>query len=215
MPLAQTFESTPPGFGNRSNLVEEPSANITRLLLNASAGNRRAVDQLMPLIYHELRRMAAAQMRHERPGGTLQPTALVHEAYLKLINQRAVSWQNRAHFFAIAAQEMRRILLGHARARHAQKRGGGNLPITLDESIQVTDDHLDDLIALEEALQQLEALDPRQARIVELRFYVDLSVEEIAEVLGIGTATVKREWAMARSWLLRELATRRLTASTA
>jgi RNA polymerase sigma-70 factor, ECF subfamily len=160
---------------------------------------------LAPLVYQELRRLAASQMQRERPGATLQPTALVHEAYLKLINQREVNWQNRAHFFAIAAQEMRRILLGYARARWAQKRGGARAPLTLEEGLVVTDNHTEDLIALEEALETLAHLDPRQARIVELRFYVELSVEEIAAVLGIGTATVKRDWAMARAWLLQQL----------
>jgi RNA polymerase sigma factor (TIGR02999 family) len=185
----------------------QPPSNpaVTQLLLEASQGDRAALDQLTPLIYQDLRRIAANQMRQERPGLTLQPTALVHESYLKLIEQRAVNWQNRAHFFAIAAQEMRRILLGHARARQAQKRGGARARITLEEGLVVTDDHADDLIALEEALENLAQLDARQARIVELRFYVELSVEEIAEVLGIGTATVKRDWAMARAWLLHQL----------
>jgi RNA polymerase sigma-70 factor, ECF subfamily len=198
--------------------MEKELAKVTRLLQDASSGSRNAVDQLVPLVYDELRRIAAGQMRRERPGSTLQPTALVHEAYVKLINQRAVNWQNRAHFFAIAAQQMRRILLEHARARRAQKRGGGYLSIALDESLKLSADNadnIDDVIALDEALLALEALDSQQARIVELRFYVDLSVEETAEVLGIGSATVKRDWAMARAWLLRELATKRLRANTA
>jgi RNA polymerase sigma-70 factor, ECF subfamily len=199
-------------------MEKERVAKVTRLLQDASSGSRNAVDQLVPLVYDELRRIAAGQMRRERPGGTLQPTALVHEAYVKLINQRAANWQNRAHFFAIAAQQMRRILLEHARSRRAQKRGGGYLSIALDESLKLSADkadNIDDVIALDEALHALEALDSQQARIVELRFYVDLSVEETAEVLGIGSATVKRDWAMARAWLLRELATKRLRANTA
>jgi RNA polymerase sigma-70 factor, ECF subfamily len=199
-------------------MEKERVAKITRLLQEASSGSRNAVDQLVPLVYDELRRIAGGQMRRERPGGTLQPTALVHEAYVKLINQRAANWQNRAHFFAIAAQQMRRILLEHARSRRAQKRGGGYLSIALDESLKLSADNadnIDDVIALDEALHALEALDSQQARIVELRFYVDLSVEETAEVLGIGSATVKRDWAMARAWLLRELATKRLRANTA
>jgi RNA polymerase sigma factor (TIGR02999 family) len=194
----------------------EKEAKVTRLLQDASSGSRNAVDQLVPLVYDELRRIAGGQMRRERPGGTLQPTALVHEAYVKLINQRAANWQNRAHFFAIAAQQMRRILLEHARSRRAQKRGGGYLSIALDESLKLSADNadnIDDVIALDEALHALEALDSQQARIVELRFYVDLSVEETAEVLGIGSATVKRDWAMARAWLLRELATKRRPAA--
>jgi len=178
---------------------------VTQLLLDASQGNRRAVDELTPLVYQELRHLAASKMRHEPVGSTLQPTALVHEAYLKLINQRDVKWQNRAHFFAIAAQEMRRLLLMHAREKRAQKRGSGGERITLDEGMALTEAHMEDLIALDSCLDQLAALDPRQARIVELRFYGELSVKETAEVLKIGTATVKREWAMARAWLLREL----------
>jgi RNA polymerase sigma-70 factor, ECF subfamily len=173
--------------------------------LDASQGNRHAVDELTPLVYQELRRLAASKMRHEPAGSTLQPTALVHEAYLKLINQRDVEWQNRAHFFAIAAQEMRRLLLMHAREKRAQKRGSGGERITFDEGMALTEAHMEDLIALDACLDRLAALDPRQARIVELRFYTELSVEETAEVMKIGTATVKREWAMARAWLLREL----------
>lgn len=184
-------------------------AAVTQYLLDASKGDREALDRVTAAVYQELRRIAAGQMRHERPGSTLQPTALVHEAYLKLINQREVSWQNRAHFFAIAAQEMRRIVLGYARARRAQKRGGGGAQLTLDESLIATDDHADDLIALDEILEHLAELDPRQARVVELRFYVELSVEETAEVLGVGTATVKRDWAMARAWVLQQLRSRR------
>jgi RNA polymerase sigma-70 factor (ECF subfamily) len=186
-------------------VVSSSNPDVTQLLHDASHGNRTAVDEVTPLVYQELRRIAASQMWRERGGVTLQPTALVHEAYLKLINQREVNWQNRAHFFAIAAQEMRRLLLGYARARRAQKRGGSRARLTLDEAVAVTEDHVDDLIALDEALNELAHLDGRQARIVELRFYVELSVEEIAEVLGIGTATVKRDWSMARAWLLRQL----------
>jgi RNA polymerase sigma factor (TIGR02999 family) len=144
-------------------------------------------------------------MHRESEGSTLQPTALVHEAYLKLINQREVQWQNRAHFFAIAAQEMRRLLLMHAREKRAQKRGCGGERVTLDDGMAMTEAHLDDLIALDALLERLAALDARQARIVELRFYTGLSVEETAEVLETSTPTVKREWAMARAWLLREL----------
>jgi RNA polymerase sigma factor (TIGR02999 family) len=190
-----------------------PTPAITQLLLDCSRGDRSALDRLTPLVYRELRRIAQNQMRHGRQGVTLQATALVHEAYLKLINQREVNWQNRAHFFAIAAQEMRRILLVYARSRRTQKRGGSYARLTLDEGLAVTEDHTDDLIALDEALGALEQLDPQQARIVELRFYVELSVEEIADVLGIGTATVKRDWAMARAWLLQQLQTKRTAAA--
>jgi RNA polymerase sigma factor (TIGR02999 family) len=194
-------------------MTDDFESPVTQLLLDASHGNRRAVDDLTPLVYQELRRLAASKMRHESPGSTLQPTALVHEAYLKLINQRDVAWQNRAHFFAIAAQEMRRILLMHAREKRAQKRGSGGQRITLDEGMALTEAHMEELIALDACLDRLATLDPRQARIVELRFYGELSVEETAEVLGIGTATVKREWAMARAWLLRELSKKAASAS--
>lgn len=186
---------------------------LTQCLIDASNGDRAALDRLTPLVYQELRRIAVIQMRRERPGATLQPTALVHEAYLKLIHQRDVTWQNRAHFFAIAAQEMRRILLGYARARLAQKRGGVRARLTLDEGLAATENNAEDLIALDEALNGLAQLDPRQARIVELRFYVQMSGEEIAELLGIGTATVKRDWAMARGWLLQQLRSRRPAAA--
>jgi RNA polymerase sigma-70 factor, ECF subfamily len=186
-------------------MSDESHSSVTQLLLNASQGNRSAVDQLTPMVYQELRRIARSKMLHEPAGSTLQPTALVHEAYLKLINQRDVQWQNRAHFFAIAAKEMRRLLLMHAREKRAEKRGAGGQRVTLDEGMVLTEDHLEDLIMLDACMDRLAALDARQARIVELRFYGGLSVEETAEVLEISTATVKREWAMARAWLLREL----------
>jgi RNA polymerase sigma factor (TIGR02999 family) len=203
------YSTFTPKFGPEGGLpMEAAQPAITQLLLESSRGDRSALDKLTPLVYRELRRIAHNQMRRERPGATLQATALVHEAYLKLINQREVSWQNRAHFFAIAAQEMRRILLVYARSSRTQKRGGSYARLTLDEALAVTEDHADDLIAIDEALSALEQLDPRQARIVELRFYVELSVEEIADVLGIGTATVKRDWAMARAWLLQQLQTK-------
>jgi len=186
-------------------VLDEQQSAVTQLLLDASFGNRRALDELTPLVYQELRRLASSKMRSEPSGSTLQATALVHEAYLKLINQREVQWQNRAHFFAIAAQEMRRLLLMHAREKRAQKRGSGGERITLDEGMVLTEEHLEDLISLDACLERLTLLDARQARIVELRFYAELSVEETAAVLEISTATVKREWAMARAWLLREL----------
>jgi RNA polymerase sigma-70 factor, ECF subfamily len=193
-------------MGGGSSTVENGSGyDLSPFRRGANAASRNAVDELMPCVYNELRRIAANQIHFERPGGTLQPTALVHEAYLKLINQREANWQNRGHFCAIAAQEMRRILLEHARARRAQKRGGAGLQITLSDDLKVAAEVSDDAIALDEALNQLEVLDPQQARIVELRFFAELSVEETAEALGIGTATVKRDWAMARAWLLRQL----------
>lgn len=181
----------------------ETSADVTQLLLAWSSGRREALDQLLPLVYHELRKIAERYLRRERSGHTLQTTALVHEAYLKLIDQRQVQWQNRAHFFGIAAQAMRRILVDHARSRQTGKRGG--LRLTLDENLDVSDERAADLLALDDALNALAALDPQKSRIVELRYFGGLSIEETAEVLGIGTATVTRQWRLARAWLYGEI----------
>ena len=178
---------------------------VTHLLLEISGGNRNAVDELLPLVYKELKRIAGGQLRNERPGHTLQPTALVHEAYLKLVDQREVTWQNRAHFLGVAAQVMRRILLDYAKARCREKRGGGVRPAVLDEALVVSEDRASDLVMIDEALTRLEQLDARQAKVVELRFFGGLSVEETAQVMGISAPTVKREWAMAKAWLHREL----------
>ena len=167
------------------------------------------LDALLPVVYEELRRLAAAYLRRERPGQTLQPTALVHEAYLRLMKDRPDRWQNRAHFCAIAAHSMRQILIERARARGAQKRGGAQPRVTLDEAIVAAgggDSPSVDLVALDDALQRLEALDPEQARLVELRFFGGLTIEETAEAMKISPATVKRHWTMARAWLARELA---------
>ena len=180
-----------------------PERDITALLKDWSGGDRAALEKLMPVVYEELRRLAAAHLRSERSDHTLQPTALVHEAYLRLADQRSVEWANRAHFFSIAARIMRRILVDHARRRRALKRDGGGLRLTLAEAS--TEDRGPELLALDTALTSLEALDPRQARIVELRFFGGLSVEETAEAAGISTATVKREWRTARAWLRREI----------
>jgi RNA polymerase sigma factor (TIGR02999 family) len=173
--------------------------------LELSGGNRTVVDELAPLLYRELKRIAAAQLRRERPGHTLQVTALVHEAYLKLVDQRHVNWQNRAHFFGVAAQAMRRILLDYAKGRARGKRGGGVPQTSLDEALVVSHDRAFELVEIDEALRHLEAFDPRQAKVVELRFFGGLSVEETAEALGVSEPTVKREWAMAKAWLHREL----------
>ena len=181
------------------------SEKVTQLLADLSGGNRAVVDELAPLIYHELKRIAGSQLRRERPGHTLQATALVNEAYLKLIDQRDVNWQNRAHFFGIASQIMRRILLDYAKAQHREKRGGGLHKTSLDEALVVAEDRASDLVQIDQALTRLEALDPRQAKVVELRFFGGLSVEETAVALGVSAPTVKREWAMARAWLHREL----------
>jgi RNA polymerase sigma factor (TIGR02999 family) len=166
----------------------------------------RHLDALLPVVYQELRRLAAAYLRRERPGQTLQPTALVHEAYLRLMKDRPDRWQNRAHFCAIAAHSMRQILIERARARGAQKRGGAQPRVTLDEALVAGAEPSVDLVALDQALARLEALDPEQARLVELRFFGGLTIEETAEAMNISPATVKRHWTVARAWLARELA---------
>lgn len=171
----------------------------------SESGNREALDRLMPIVYDELRRQAARYLKHERQGHTLQTTALVHEAYVRLIDQAGVRWQNRAHFFGIAAEMMRRILVDHARRRRAAKRGGDSFKVTLDEAINASAEPNLDLIAIDEALTKLAALDQQQARVVELRFFGGLNVEETAEVLRISERTVKRDWSVAKAWIRREL----------
>lgn len=180
--------------------------NVTQMLADWRKGDRSALDKLMPMVYQELRRLASSYLRRERPDHTLQPTALVHEAYFRLVDQRNVSWQNRAHFFGIAAQMMRRILVDHARSHLYAKRGGGAQKLALDEAIAVPGQEPEvDMAALDEALNKLETIDPRQSRIVELRYFGGLSIEATAEVLKISPATVKREWNIARTWLHREI----------
>jgi RNA polymerase sigma-70 factor, ECF subfamily len=182
------------------------SESVTQLLIDWSKGDQAALDKLMPLVYSELRRLASNYLRRERVGHTLQPTALVNEAYLKLVDQRNAKWQNRAQFFGIAAQLMRRILVDHARQHQAVKRGGSDqqrLSITSAE-VLIKQPELD-LLALNEALAELGRMDPQQGRIVELKFFGGLSIEEIAEVLSIGHATVERDWKMARAWLRKQL----------
>ena len=175
--------------------------DVTRLLIQLTDGNRTVLDELLPLVYSELRSLAANYLRRERSSHTLQPTALVHEAYLRLVDQNQVRWQNRAHFFGVAAQMMRRILVDHARGHNAEKRGGEIPKLSLDENVDVTDERATDLIALDDALTALAALDEQKSRIVELRFFGGLSVEETAEVLGVSAPTVKRQWRMAKAWL--------------
>jgi RNA polymerase sigma factor (TIGR02999 family) len=177
------------------------------LLIACSAGDREALDRMMPVVYDELHRLAVRYLARERPDHTLQPTALVHEAFLRLIGQRAVDWRNRAHFLGIAAGLMRRILVNHARDRSAAKRGGTGQRVSLSivEAESTAPDV--DLIALEDALERLAALDERKARVVELRFYGGLTTEEVAEVLGVSRATVEREWSFARAWLFDALST--------
>jgi RNA polymerase sigma-70 factor, ECF subfamily len=179
--------------------------SITRLLKEGSRGDKGALDELLPLVYQELRRLAEAYMSRERDNHTLQPTALVHEAYLRLIDQKSVDWQNRAQFFGLAAQMMRRILITHAQTRRRLKRGGPEERLSLDEAVSFFTERDVDLAALDEALSRLESFDPQQGRMVELRFFGGLSVEETAAVMGISPATVKREWATAKLWLKREL----------
>jgi len=171
----------------------------------SDSGEREALDNLMPIIYDELRRQAAHYLKHEREGHTLQTTALVHEAYVRLIDQNGVRWQNRAHFFAISAELMRRILVDHARKRNAAKRGGDAVRVTLDEVVQGAGQQNLDLIAVDKALTRLAALDAQQARVVELRFFGGLTVEETAEVLGVSERTVKRDWSVAKAWIRRAL----------
>ena len=183
------------------------SQQITVLLREWSDGKREALDELLPLVYDELHKQARRYLRKERQDHTLQTTALIHEAYLKLIDQRSVAWENRTHFFAIAAQMMRRILVDHARTRHREKRGGDDaVKLPLEEAMLIVVDEKDvDLLALDEALNGLEAVDEQQARVVELRYFSGLSLEETAEALKISRATVARDWAMAKAWLHREL----------
>ena len=187
-------------------MTERNIGELTDLLIEWSKGNQAVQAQIMELVYQELRKLAASYLRRERSDHTLQPTALVNEAYLVLIDQKRVHWQNRTHFFGIAAQIMRRILVDYARGQKAAKRGGDNLTVALDEAFGVAQpDQEVDLLALDTALQRLEAFDPLQARIVELRYFTGLKTDETAEVLGISVATVGREWAMAKAWLFREL----------
>ena len=178
-----------------------PQSNVTQLLREASSGNRQSLDQLLPLVYNELRNLADAFMRRERSSHTLQPTALVHEAYMRLIDQRDVDWENRAHFMSIAAETMRRILVNHALASNAAKRGGKETKVSIDEAIGFQGNEEIDLVLLDEALTNLARFDPRQSQIVELRFFGGLTVPEVAAVLELSTATIEREWRTAKAWL--------------
>jgi RNA polymerase sigma-70 factor, ECF subfamily len=184
-----------------SNVPPQPKAHVTQLLLDVSKGKRQSLDLLLPLVYDELHRLAQSFMRSERVNHTLQPTALVHEAYLRLIDQREVDWQNRAHFFSIAAQTMRRILVNHALSNRAAKRGGEATRVSIDEAISFPGTRDIDLVLLDEALKRLAEFDPQQSRIVELRFFGGLTIEEVATVVGLSTATVEREWRTAKAWL--------------
>jgi RNA polymerase sigma-70 factor, ECF subfamily len=186
-------------------MTTAPPGEVTRLLLEWSRGNRGALDALVPLVYAELRRQADRYLSRQRTGHTLQATALVHEAFLRLVDQTSVSFRDRAHFFAVASRAMRQILVDHARRRLAEKRGGAATRLVLDDGIASVQPRGVDLMALDDALSRLEALDPAQARLVELRFFGGLTVEETAVVLGCSPATVKRSWSSARAWLYGEL----------
>jgi len=180
-------------------------AEVTKLLLAWSAGDGRALDQLLPVVYRELHRMARRYMAGERPDHTLQASALVNEAYLKLVDVRQMQWQNRAHFFGVCAELMRRILVDFGRRRHYLKRGGGVRPVTLNEDLIMNGAQTTNLVALDDALKTLAAVDPRRVRVVEMRFFAGLTVEETAEVLKVSPDTVARDWRLAKVWLHREL----------
>jgi len=185
--------------------VSAEAQQVTQLLKQWQEGSNEALEALMPLVYKELKRLAASYLRRERSDHTLQSAALVNEAYLRLVDQNQTRWQNKAHFYGIAAQMMRRILADHARGHNAAKRGSGLPELELDEAVAQAKGRSVDLLGLEEALQKLEKLDPQQGRIVELRFFSGLSIEDSANVLAISPATVKRDWAAARAWLFREM----------
>ena len=187
-------------------MTQKSNENLTAILKDAQAGNRQSLDEFLPLVYDELKRIASYKLVSERKNHTLQATALVHEAYLRLIDQHSVNWQNRAHFFAIAAEMMRRILVNHAEAHNAQKRGDGKTLISLEDVDVLADKSNEvDLISLNNALNELAEFDETQAKIVELKFFGGLTNEEAAEVLGVSESTIKREWRMARAWLTTKL----------
>jgi RNA polymerase sigma factor (TIGR02999 family) len=178
---------------------------VTDILLELKRGNKEAEGRLIPLVYKELRRIAASHMRRESPDHSLQPTALVHEAYLRLIDIKEIDWQSRSHFFAVSATLMRRILVDHARASHARKRGSGWDAVSLDEALLPSPQRALEILALDDALDKLAALDERQSKIVELRFFAGMSEEEAGQALGISARTVKRDWRIAKAWLFKEL----------
>jgi RNA polymerase sigma factor (TIGR02999 family) len=185
--------------------MEPPPADVTQLLVAWNDGDQAARDELMSVVYQELRRLAHHYMKRESPGHTLQTSGLVNEAFLRLVDQRDVQWQNRAHFFGIAAQMMRRILVDYARSRRYAKRGGGIPDLSLDEALIVSDERTAEVVALDETLQRLAEIDPRKSQIVELRFFGGLSIEETAEVLAVSPGTVMRDWTLAKAWLRREM----------
>lgn len=187
--------------------MKHDAGEVTHLLLGVRAGDREAEDKLVEVVYGELHRMAARYIRQERPGHTLQATALVNEAYVRLIDQRGKDWQNRAHFFGVAAHVMRRVLIDHARSHQTLKRGGEIRKVSLEDALPFSPERSEQLMALDDALSRLAAIDPRQARVVELRFFGGLSETEAAEVLGVSIRTVKRDWSVAKAWLYGEMST--------
>ena len=190
---------------HREENIETSSHQVSQLLRRWSAGDREALDQLMPLVYGELRRIARRYMAQQARDHTLQTTALIHEAYLRLVGQEEKRWENRAHFFGVAAQAMRHILVDYARTQHRAKRGGGAFQVSLDEVFKICADRSSELTALDDALTELAKLDERQSKVVEMRFFGGLTEEEMAAVLNVSPRTVSGDWSMARSWLLREL----------
>ncbi|MGI9088909.1 MAG: sigma-70 family RNA polymerase sigma factor [Chthoniobacterales bacterium] len=186
-------------------LSSPPREQVTRILIDWSGGDHEAPLRLMPLVYEELRRVARSYLQRERADHTLQATALVHEAYMKLVDQKTATWQNRAHFFGVAARSMRHILVDHARSHHAGKRGGGQEKLSFDEGLDFSEERSVDLVALDDALKDLATFDQRQSDIVEMRFFGGLTNEEIGEVLSISPRTIRREWRVARAWLRREI----------
>jgi RNA polymerase sigma factor (TIGR02999 family) len=185
--------------------LDQVRAQTTETLLAYAERGRPTADALLPLVYNELRALAGKYLRRERPSHTLQPTALVHEAYLRMVDVERIDWRGKTHFFALAARQMRRILVDHARARGAAKRGGGARAVTLEDHLAVDPGHLDDLLALDQALTRLSQLDPRRARVAELKLFAGLSVDEMAIDTDVSPRTVKDDWRVARAWLLREL----------
>ena len=186
-------------------MANPPFSDVTQLLNRLSSGDQNALSELIPVVYDELHRLAAFHLQRERPEHTLQTTALVHEAYVRLVDQKEVQWKNRGHFFAVAAQAMRRVLVDYARRHQALKRGSSLPKISLDEAIAISHEDMHHVLLLDELLTRLSTIDPAESRIVELRFFGGLTVEETAEAMGISPATVKREWSVARAWLLREI----------
>jgi RNA polymerase sigma-70 factor (ECF subfamily) len=185
--------------------IPDPVEDITALLVAWGRGDDAALQQLMPLVHHELHEIARRCMKGERPGHTLQPTALVNEAFVRLVDVRRVSWKNRTHFLAMSARLMRRVLVDFARSRHYQKRGGGAMQVSLDEAHGISTQRGQDLVALDEALSALSAIDERKARVIEMRFFGGLTAEETADVLDVSRETVLRDWRLARAWLMQEL----------